>query len=99
MIEALYHVCLGHDALDDELALDGIGNVFDLLGRPLLVEHRVERKVHRRHTAGADFGKQLIPFANNNTRFHKQPPSYKLIGGIVVPFSGRRLTGSPGARY
>lgn len=64
--KALYHVGFGHDALNNELALRWIRDIFDLLGCPLLVEHRVERKVHRRHAAGANFGKQLIPFANNN---------------------------------
>lgn len=85
MVETLYHVGFGHDALNNELALLGIRDIFDLLGCPLLAEHRVERKVHRRHAAGANFGKQLIPFTNNNTRFHNQPPSNNTHRGYGNP--------------
>lgn len=65
VIEALDHIRLGHDASHNQLALLGVGHILDFLGRPLLVEHGVERKIHRGHAANADLCEQLIAFADD----------------------------------
>ena len=65
MIEALDHVRFGHDSLYDDLALRWILDVADLLRRPLLVQHRVQCEVHRRHAAAADYREQAVPPADH----------------------------------
>ena len=70
MIETLDHVRFDREALDHQITLDGVGDVLDLLDRPLLVQRRIQRQIDGRHTALADLRQDAVTLADKRVFSH-----------------------------